>query len=73
MVLQALFLDKLLGHGVAGCEEDRGGDALGEQWARGQLSLVPAEVNTTSFVNYFYRCCVNCVVGTSNLPAKHLG
>lgn len=41
VVLEAFLLDELLGHGITGCEEDGGGDALGEQWARGQLSLVP--------------------------------
>ena len=42
MVLQSLLFDELLGHGITGSKEDGGGDALGEQWARGQLSLVPA-------------------------------
>jgi hypothetical protein len=41
MVLDTLLLDQLLGHGVASCEEDAGGDRLGEDGARGQLGLVP--------------------------------
>lgn len=41
VVLEAFFLNELLCHGIAGREEDCGGDALGEQWTRGQLSLVP--------------------------------
>ena len=43
MVLEALLLDELLGHGVAGREEDARGDGLGEDWARGQLGLVPVD------------------------------
>lgn len=42
VVLETLLFNELLGHSIAGREEDCGGDALGEQWARGQLSLVPA-------------------------------
>ena len=41
MVLEALLLDQLLGHGVASREEDAGGDRLGKDRARGQLGLVP--------------------------------
>ena len=41
MVLPTFLLHQLLGHGVSGCEEDSSRDALGEQWARGQLHLVP--------------------------------
>ena len=41
VVLDALLLDQLLGHGVASREEDAGGDGLGEDRARGQLGLVP--------------------------------
>ena len=41
VVLEALLLDQLLGHGVASREEDAGGDRLGEDGARGQLGLVP--------------------------------
>jgi hypothetical protein len=41
MVLEALLFDELLGHGVTGREEDACGDGLGEDWARGQLGLVP--------------------------------
>ena len=41
VVLDALLLDQLLGHGVASREEDAGGDGLSEDRARGQLGLVP--------------------------------
>lgn len=41
VVLGALLLDGLLGDNVTCGKEDAGGDALGEQWARGQASLVP--------------------------------
>lgn len=41
MALDAIALDRLLGEGVAGCEEDGGGDGLCEERARGQLGLVP--------------------------------
>lgn len=41
VVLEALLFNELLCHGVAGCEEDAGGDRLGEDRARGQLGLVP--------------------------------
>jgi len=41
VVAEAFALDELLGHGVAGCEEDGGCDGLGEERARGQLGLVP--------------------------------
>jgi hypothetical protein len=41
VVLEALLLDELLGHGVTGREEDACGDGLGKDWARGQLGLVP--------------------------------
>lgn len=41
VVLEALLLDQLLGHGVASREEDAGGNRLGKDWARGQLGLVP--------------------------------
>jgi hypothetical protein len=43
VVLEALLLDELLGHGVAGREEDACGDGLGKDWARGQLGLVPVD------------------------------
>lgn len=41
VILEALLFDELLGHGVAGREEDAGGDGLGKNRARGQLGLVP--------------------------------
>lgn len=41
VVLDALLLDQLLGHAVAGREEDACGDGLGKDRARGQLGLVP--------------------------------
>lgn len=41
LVLNALLLDQLLSHCVAGCEEDGSGDGLGEERAGGQLGLVP--------------------------------
>lgn len=41
MALDTALLDGLLGDDVAGREEDRGGDALGEEGARRQASLVP--------------------------------
>lgn len=41
VVVPAPLLDGLLGHCVAGCEKDGCGDGLGEDWARGQLGLVP--------------------------------
>lgn len=42
VALDAIALDGLLSESVAGCEEDGGGDRLSEEWARGQLGLVPA-------------------------------
>lgn len=45
VVGEALLLDELLGHGVAGREEDGGGDRLGEQRPRGQLGLVPVFIS----------------------------
>jgi hypothetical protein len=41
VVLPALLLNQLLGHGVSRREEHSGGDALGQDRARGQLHLVP--------------------------------
>lgn len=43
MVLEALLVDELLSHGVAGREEDACGDGLGKDRARGQLGLVPVD------------------------------
>jgi len=66
VVGEAFALDELLGHGVAGREEDGGGDGLGEERARGQLGLVPAWAR--SLAN------VSSVHGTArDLPAQHLG
>lgn len=47
MILDALLLDQLLGHGVASREEDAGGDRLGKDRARGQLGLVPVGVTVS--------------------------
>lgn len=41
VVGEAFALHKVLGHGVAGCEEDGCCDGLGEEGARGQFGLVP--------------------------------
>lgn len=41
MVSESLLFDELLSHGVASREQDAGGDGLCEDWARGQLGLVP--------------------------------
>lgn len=47
MVLESLLFDELLGHGVAGREEDAGGDRLGEDRARGQFGLVPISASVS--------------------------
>lgn len=49
VVLDAPLLDELLGHGVAGREEDACGDRLGEDGARGQLRLVPVEASISDW------------------------
>ena len=54
MILDALLLDQLLGHGVASREEDTGGDGLGKDRARGQLGLVPIGA-TVSEVRIYRR------------------
>lgn len=41
VVGETSLFDELLGHGVAGCEEDRGGDGLCEDRGGGELGLVP--------------------------------
>jgi sirohydrochlorin ferrochelatase len=41
VVLQSLLFDEMLSHAIASREEDAGGDRLGEDWARGQLGLIP--------------------------------
>ena len=42
VILDTLLLNQLLRHCIAGREEHRGGDTLRQEWARGQLHLVPA-------------------------------
>ena len=64
MVLEALLLDQLLGHGVAGREEDASGDGLGEDWARGQLGLVPVDALVGGMGSEDVEQCI---------PAQHLG
>ena len=43
MILDPDLLNQLLGHDIAGTEEDRGGDALGEDRACCQLGSVPID------------------------------
>lgn len=43
MLLEALLLNELLGGNVTGGKEHSGGDALGEQGARGEAAVVPEE------------------------------
>jgi hypothetical protein len=54
VVLEALLLDQLLGHGIASREEDAGGDGLGKDRARGQLGLVPVG-HIVSGVRIYWR------------------
>jgi hypothetical protein len=74
VVLQSFLFNELLGHGITGCEEDCGGDALGEQWARGQLSLVPV-YTIVSFVllsGVKIDDWSQLHVQMHNLPSQHL-
>jgi hypothetical protein len=64
VVLEALLVDELLSHGVAGREEDAGGDGLGEDWARGQLGLVPVDALVGGTRREDVEQCI---------PAQHLG
>jgi hypothetical protein len=61
VVLEAFLLNELLGHGIAGREEDCGGDALGEQWARGQLSLVPTSINVSIALSNLLIWAINSI------------
>lgn len=49
VLLDALLIDGLLGDDIAGAEEDRRGDGLGEEGPGGQPGLVP-------------ESCVNAIV-----------
>jgi hypothetical protein len=65
MSLDAIALDGLLGEGVAGCEEDGGGDGLCEERARGQLGLVPV------YRCRLVQCCRHVNDRSVDVPAKH--
>jgi sirohydrochlorin ferrochelatase len=47
VVLESFLFDEMLGHAIASREEEASRDGLGEDWARGQLGLVPFGANVS--------------------------